>query len=80
MALQNCTEVAVYIARITKEVSGYLELKINSIMDNKSFIKALYSSKNTEDTRLCWDVAVIKRSDWRKDKQYNLGGYISSDC
>ena len=58
IALLNFNEIVVYVTSIIKEVSGYPELKINCIMDNKSFMEALFS-KNIEDKRLCLDVAMI---------------------
>lgn len=56
MAFANCAKAAIYIASIIKAVSSCPEIKINCIIDNKSHIVVLYSSKNVEDKMLEFDV------------------------
>lgn len=60
MAFANCAKAAIYIAGIIKVVSSCPEIKINCIIDNKSHMAVLYSSKNVEDKMLELDVVMIK--------------------
>lgn len=60
LALLEGAEAAVYIDRIFQELTHCPKLKINCIVDNKSLVDSLYSSKNVEDRRLRIDIAVLR--------------------
>ena len=60
LALLDCLETAVYLARILQEISGCGNLKIRSFVDNKSLVESLHSSRSVEDRRLRIDIAVLR--------------------
>ena len=59
LALLDCAEASVYLARILLEITGY-NLKVNCVIDNKSLFDALHSSHCLEDRRLRIDIAVLR--------------------
>ena len=59
LALLDCAEAAVYIAKMLNEIVK-CEIKVNCIVDNKSLCDALYSSHVLEDRRLRIDLAVLR--------------------
>lgn len=60
LALLDCLEAAVYLARILQEISGCGNLKIRSFVDNKSLVDSLHSSRSVDDKRLRIDIAVLR--------------------
>lgn len=60
LALLECAESAVYLARILSEISGGEKFKIKCYVDNKSLVDALHSYKNVDDRRLRIDIAVLR--------------------
>lgn len=60
LALLECAEMAVYLAKILHEISGCESLKIRCYTDNKSMVNALHSCRSVEDKRLRIDTAVLR--------------------
>lgn len=60
MALLECAEMAVYLAKILHEISDCGSLKIRCYTDNKSLVNALHSCRSVEDKRLRIDIAVLR--------------------
>lgn len=59
LALLECAETAVYLAKILHEISDCGSLKIRCFTDNKSLVDALHSCRSVEDRRLRIDIAVL---------------------
>ena len=59
VALLECAEAAVFLARVTSELTGMEPLRISCYVDNKSLIDVLYSSKSVDHRRLRIDIAVL---------------------
>ena len=59
LALLDCAEACVYLARILLEITG-CNLKVNCVIDNKSLFDTLHSSHCLADRRLRIDVAVLR--------------------
>ena len=82
LALLDCAEAAVYIANILCEITGNA-LKIYCLVDNKSLVDSLHSSKNVEDRRLRIDLAVLQDMLLRKeiaDVSWVATGLQLADC
>ncbi|KAG0710632.1 Retrovirus-related Pol polyprotein from transposon RE1 [Chionoecetes opilio] len=59
LALLECAETAVYLAKLLHEISNCGILKIRCFTDNKSLVDALHSCRCVEDRRLRIDIAVL---------------------
>ena len=60
LALLDCLETAVYLAKILQEISGCGNFEIRAFVDNKSLVDNLSSGGNVEDKRLRIDIAVLR--------------------
>ncbi|XP_076049720.1 uncharacterized protein LOC143030456 [Oratosquilla oratoria] len=60
MALLECAESSVYLARIPSNISGCPALKICCFVNNKSLVDALYSCRSVDNKRLRTDLAVLR--------------------
>lgn len=59
LALLDCAETAVYLAKILDEISDCGGLRVKCYVDNTSLVDALQSYKGVEDKRLRIDIAVL---------------------
>lgn len=60
IAILECAESAVYLAKIWREISGCRNLKIKCFADDKSLVDTLCSYRSVKDKRLRIAIAIMR--------------------